>query len=103
MLNWYTDRFVPGGQYTDADGLYTFEYAGVLTAEVARRLIDQPELVESAKPGERVHIFATVTDSKVVLYTHTRADADNGYGFVPLEPADGSMSRPAEGYRSRTA
>ena len=84
MLNWYTGGFVPGGRYTDADGLYFLEYAGVLTAEVARRLVDHPELVETTEPGERVHVFATVTDSKVVLYTHTRADADKGYWLVPL-------------------
>jgi hypothetical protein len=84
MLSWYTDGFVPGGRYTDLDGLSCLEYAGVLTAEVVRRLIDHPELVESTKPGGRVHVFATVTDSGVVLYTHTRTDADKGYGFVRL-------------------
>ena len=84
MLSWYTDGFVPGGRYTDLDGLYCLEYAGVLTAEVVRRLVDHPELVEFRGPGERVHVFATVTDDRVVLYTHTRADADKGYGFVLL-------------------
>ena len=62
------------------------EYAGVLTANAARGLVDHPEFIETDDPTEAVHIFLLVTndDHTTPLYTHTKADADNGYSFVSL-------------------
>jgi hypothetical protein len=85
-LDWYSDEFVPGERYMDADGQFTLEYAGRLTAKTARGLVDHPEFVVAVDPNESVHIFVVVAEGgrKTMLYTHTKVDADRGYCFVRL-------------------
>jgi hypothetical protein len=83
---------MPGGIYVDADGHQVLEYSGIMPAAAARALTGvETELVE-APDGEPVLVFEVVAPNRTsgMFYTHTRSDADRGYGFIELVEVDGS-------------
>jgi hypothetical protein len=88
MDDWYgPDGFRPGALYADADGQLCLEYAGALTAGVARRLTGESDVIDTDSDAEAVLMFVVVGDGPLAgtLYTHTKSDADRGYGFTALE------------------
>ncbi|MEO7370579.1 MAG: hypothetical protein ABIZ69_06945 [Ilumatobacteraceae bacterium] len=100
MDDWYWPQgFEPGAIYVDADGENTLEFTGVLTARAARGLTGISEgLLDTADDGERVLVFMVVDHDQPepMYYTHTKSDADRGYGFIPS-----TVRRPADCGRSR--
>ena len=92
MLDWYTaDAFVAGCRYVDADARYVLVYAGVMSAAEARALPGvERDLVETQSDAEPVMVFrrVAVTGASGEFYTHSRSDADRGYGFVGLVNGD---------------
>jgi hypothetical protein len=75
---------MPGGIYVDADGHQVLEYSGIMPAAAARALTGvETELVE-APDGDAPN------RTSGMFYTHTRSDADRGYGFIELVEVDGS-------------
>jgi hypothetical protein len=94
VLNWYSrSGLVPGRIYVDADGRQVLEYSGIMPAAVARALTDvATDLLEPTPDGEPVLVFEVVAPNRTsgMFYTHTRSDADRGYGFIELVEVDGS-------------
>ncbi len=96
MNDWYRpEAFEPGEIYLDADGSLTLEYAGAVTAKAARALTTEAEhTIEATDDTELVLIFLIVTEdhAAAMFYTHTKADADSGYGFISLADPAGTKS-----------
>jgi hypothetical protein len=81
---------VPGDRYLDADGRYVLRYAGAVPAAYARALPGVVEnFIEATSESEPVLLFEVVSpEGTPPYYTHTRSDADRGYGFVKLVNGD---------------
>ena len=94
MDDWYRpEGFECGELYVDAEGELTLQFAGTLTAKAARGLITNSDYtIEAADDSEPVLVFLVVSgdDESVAFYTHTKADADRGYGFISIadQPTD---------------
>ena len=98
MDDWYRpEGFEFGEFYVDAEGELTLQFAGTLTAKAARGLITNSDCtIEAADDSEPVLVFLIVSadDESVAFYTHTKTDADRGYGFISIadQPA-GRLTR----------
>ncbi len=94
MDDWYRpERFEFGELYVDAEGELTLQFAGTLTAKAARGLSANSDYtIEAADDSEPVLVFLVVSadDESVAFYTHTKTDADRGYGFISIadQPTD---------------
>ena len=103
MHDWYSpEGFEFGEMYVDSEGELTLEYAGSVTARAAQGLITaSADTIETSHDTELVLVFLVVDDDDdaVTFYTHTKADADRGYGFIsladrPVDRFSGRRSRP---------
>ena len=92
---WYErERFVVHDLYVDADGLFVLQYLGIVGALVARKLLgDLEHQIDTVFETDPVMLFRAVeddTDFTVApcthgfFYTHTKSDADRGYGFIAI-------------------
>lgn len=103
MDDWYRpEAFEPGEIYIDAEGELALQFAGTVTARAARGLIANAEqTIEASDDLEPVLIFLVMTDDRdaITFYTHTKADADRGYGFISLadRPKDEPHTRSRHG------
>jgi hypothetical protein len=88
MWDWYYPQaFQLGETYVDADGELILEFAGILSAKAARAALGiAADIVDTDDDSEPVLVFLIVTKDEhaVAMYTHTRRDADSGYGFFEV-------------------
>lgn len=95
MDGWYErDRFVVHDLYVDADGLFVLQYLGIVGALVARKLLgDLEHQIDTVFETDPVMLFRAVEDDSDCtlapcthgfFYTHTKSDADRGYGFIAI-------------------
>ena len=89
-VDWYTQaEFVRGEEYVDADGELCLVYAGILPVAAVRGLPGITDDVSVTNDeSEPVLVFVVKQNSaRVRFYCHTKADADLGYSFIPLDDA----------------